>query len=89
MQTSVEIQNLKCGGCGNTITNKLNMLEDISNVLVDIENSTVSFDHANERSLDSVKKTLAKLGYPLLDEKNTLGRKTKSYISCAMGRMGN
>lgn len=89
MQTSVEIQNLKCGGCANTITNKLNMLEDVSNVLVDVENSTVSFNYETKVVFEEVKTTLTKLGYPLVDEKNTLGRKTKSYISCAMGRMGN
>ena len=89
MQTSIEIQNLKYGGCCNTITNKLNTLDDVSNVLVDVENSTLSFDYTTKAVFDAVNRTLAKSGYPLVDEKNTLGRKTKSYISCAMGRMGN
>lgn len=89
MQTSVEIQNLKCGGCDNTITTKLNTLEDVSNVLVDVENSTVPFNYKTKAVFKAVNKTLAKLGYPMVDEKNTFSRKTKSYISRAMGRIGN
>ena len=89
MKTSIEIQNLKCGGCATTISNKLNALKDVGNVSIDVENSTVSFDHTNTIVFEAVKKTLAKLGYPLMDEKNSFDQKTKSYISCAIGKIGS
>ena len=37
MTTTLEIQNLKCGGCAHTIISKLNELEGIQNVSVDTE----------------------------------------------------
>lgn len=89
MKTSVEIQNLKCSGCSNTIINKLSALEDVNDVSVDIDNSIVCFDHATDAIYNVVKKTLAKFGYPLVDEKNNFGSKAKSYISCAIGIMEN
>ena len=47
--TKTEIlQNLKCDGCANTITNALNKLEGISNVKVEIESHSVTFEYNNE-----------------------------------------
>ncbi|MEX0289156.1 MAG: cation transporter [Flavobacteriaceae bacterium] len=89
MRTSVEIQNLKCGGCGNTISNSLKDLKDVEEVVVDVEHSQVSFSYSAQTTLNKVLKTLSKLGYPSIDEKNTLGKKAKSYVSCAIGKMGN
>ena len=43
MQSQFTIQNLKCGGCANTITKGVDSLEGVSNVHVDIDNSVVSF----------------------------------------------
>ena len=49
MIASLEIQNLKCGGCANTITNKLNDLEGIADLNIDNSNDTVSFFYKNRR----------------------------------------
>jgi copper chaperone len=88
MKTSIEIQNLKFGGCATAISHKLNTLKDVGNVSIDVENSTVYFDHTNIIVFQSAKKTLTKLGYPLIDKKNSFGQKTKSYISCVIGKIG-
>ncbi len=87
MQTTVEIQNLKCGGCATTILNKLKALKQVRHVFVDTDTSVVSFEYDTEDDLQQVTATLAKLGYPLVNEKNSLGKKAKSFVSCAMGRM--
>lgn len=87
MRTTIIIQNLKCGGCGNTITNNLKTIDTIGNIQVGVDQSTVSFDYENETALDEVKQTLKKLGYPEEGEKNNLGSKAKSYVSCAIGKM--
>ncbi len=87
MKTSVEIQNLKCGGCCNTITNKLNTFEGVANVLKEVQNSTVSYEYTTDAVSEKVKKALAKFGYPLVDENNSILNKSKSYISCAMGKI--
>jgi len=89
MKSTVQIQNLKCHGCASTITNKLSELEHIKEVTVDVENDSVSFEYDSEDNLETVKKELHKLGYPLVGEDNKLPTKAKSYVSCAIGRMNN
>ena len=89
MKTTVQIQNLKCNGCASTIKNKLSELDNINEVYVDVENDAVSFEYDKEDTLETVKKQLHKLGYPLAGEDNTLPTKAKSYVSCAVGRMNN
>ncbi len=89
MKTSVAIQNLKCDGCGYTLINKLGGLKEVSNVSVDADYSLVSFDYTLTATLEIIKTTLDKLGHPLTDDINSLVRKAKSYVSCAIGKMGN
>ena len=87
MKTIVHIQNLKCGGCANTITKKLNALDDVSEVSVEVEDNSVTFEYLDEHTLDVVKETLAEIGYPEDGERNNLTTKAKSYVSCAFGKM--
>ncbi|TXE10127.1 heavy-metal-associated domain-containing protein [Seonamhaeicola algicola] len=87
MNTTIQIQNLKCGGCANTITTKLSELELVNNVKVDNANNSVSFSYENEETLKTVKTLLVKLGYPEIGNKNVLTTKAKSFVSCAIGRM--
>ena len=87
MKTIVHIQNLKCSGCSNTITKKLNSLDDVSEVSVEVEDNSVTFEYLDEHTLDVVKETLAEIGYPEDGERNNLTTKAKSYVSCAFGKM--
>ena len=87
MKTIVHIQNLKCSGCSNTITKKLNALDDVSEVSVEVEDNSVTFEYLDEHTLDVVKETLAEIGYPEDGERNNLTTKAKSYVSCAFGKM--
>lgn len=87
MNTKIYIQNLKCGGCANTVTKNLVALDGIENVAVNVEESSVSFDFNTEENLELVKNTLYRLGYPEDGEANPLTAKAKSYVSCAVGKM--
>ena len=87
MTTTLEIQNLKCGGCAHTIITKLNDLEGIKNVNVDTETNTVSFENELDKSVEAATKLLSKLGYPVNGNANSIGKKAKSFVSCAVGRM--
>ena len=87
METTLYIQNLKCGGCANTITKGISSMESIDNVLVNVEESTVTFSYSTEEQLEEVKNKLKSMGYPEDGEANTLGAKAKSYVSCAIGKM--
>lgn len=60
MKTSIIIQNLKCGGCANTISNKLEELKGISNIDVDVNTSKVSFNYNSPEEALLVKNTLKK-----------------------------
>ncbi|WP_347922499.1 heavy-metal-associated domain-containing protein [Pontimicrobium sp. SW4] len=89
MKTTLEIQNLKCGGCANTITTRLSAIDHINNVVVNNDDNTVSFDYEEATHLTEAKVLLSKLGYPIVGENNPLTKKAKSFVSCAVGRMNN
>lgn len=87
METTIHIQNLKCGGCANTITKGISSIEAVQNVSVNVDESTVTFSYETEDQVNEVKSKLKSLGYPEDGEANTLGDKAKSYVSCAIGKM--
>lgn len=86
---TITIQNLKCGGCSAQIISKLSQIKDVDNISVDELSSTVSFDYVSEQAIQEVSEVLAEMGYPEFDEKNSLGKKAKSYLSCMVGRVKN
>jgi copper chaperone len=61
MKTTLEIQNLKCGGCAHTIISKLNGLKGIQNVSVNIETNTVSFDNELPNEIETATTLLSQL----------------------------
>jgi len=83
---TIIVQNLKCGGCANTITTKLSELKEVTNVKVNVEESEITFD-ALDTDLEIVKTKLAKMGYPAEDENNSTMQKAKSYVSCMVGKV--
>lgn len=89
METRIEVENIRCGGCANTITKKLLEDERITSVNVDIENQTVvleSDDDVREATL----KTLFGLGYPergSVEGLDSFKEKARSVVSCAIGRI--
>lgn len=87
MKTTFQVQNLKCGGCAKTISNKLSGIKEIKDVIVEKDSSSVSFDHQSADDASLVKETLRKLGYPTIDDENSIVDKAKSFVSCASGKM--
>ena len=87
MNTKVIIQNLKCGGCAKTITKKLSDLDNITDINVDVEESSVSFNYNDDLDFHVVIETLKENGYPVEGDDNSLGTKAKSFVSCAIGKM--
>jgi len=84
----IEVENLKCGGCAQTITSRLLEIDGVTNVSVDNDAETVSYD-GTENTQPTVLETLRKLGYP---EKGSVSgleagvATAKSYVSCAIGK---
>lgn len=87
MKTTINIQNLKCGGCANTIIKKISSLKGISEVEVNNETDSVSFIAEKDEDILTVKEKLFVLGYPSVDDANSLITKAKSFVSCASGRV--
>ncbi len=89
METTILVQNLKCGGCANTISKKLQQLEGISNINITPEQNSVTFNYSTTEQLQAVKNMLVKLGYPPEGEANSISKKVKSYTSCMIGRLNS
>ena len=87
MESTLNIQNLKCGGCANTIVTQLSKLEGISEVIVNNDTDEVSFTSVSENDITIAKDKLSDLGYPIVGDANSLPKKAKSFVSCAVGRM--
>jgi len=89
MSFTLSVENIKCGGCANSIRRALTGVEGVGSVNVDIERGEVRVE-GNEAARPDVAKRLLELGYP---EKGTAAgigaaaAKAKSFVSCAIGRM--
>lgn len=90
MQKTYEVQNVKCGGCANTL--KKSLAEAFGEVEVDLEVTPrkITLDIEPEQE-ETLKTALRKIGYPLVGEEMgtfaTIETKAKSFVSCAVGRM--
>jgi len=85
----VTIENLKCHGCANTIKKGISKLDGVSEVVVNMEDSSVEFAlDENLQQRETIIKKLAKLGYPEKGN-NSFVSKATSYVSCAIGRMSD
>ena len=87
MESTIYIQNLKCGGCATTISKNISTIESVENVSINVENNSISLSHQPD-FLEKIKQTLKKIGYPEQGEDNNIMDKAKSYMSGAVGKMG-
>ena len=86
MTMTIEVENIKCGGCMNTIKKELLQIVGIQEVNITKEEDKI--DIMGEVNRELVIQKLATLGYPEKGNNNLL-HKAKSYVSCAVGRMGS
>jgi copper chaperone CopZ len=80
----IEVENIKCGGCMNSIKTALLKIENVTEVVIDKETDTITIDADNDRAV--FVNTLSSLGYPEKGH-NTLLHKGKSFLSCAVGNL--
>ena len=94
MFQTIEVNNVRCEGCANTIKSSLKK-EGFSGVNVDLscEPRKVTADVEDEAQAAQFREILRKLGYPLCDEEISFGNsatlKAKSFVSCAVGKFSN
>ena len=80
----VQVENIKCSGCIKSIKNELKEIPGVISVDVDLAKSEVML--AGEFEENTVIKKLDQMGYPKVGH-NSLLKKAKSYVSCAIGRI--
>ncbi len=88
---SIEVENIKCGGCANSIRKRLLEIDGVSEVTVDIDAGVVTVE-APETARAVIVATLEKMGYPERGRVAGLkaaGAKAKSFVSCAVGRLSD
>jgi copper chaperone CopZ len=83
----IAIQNLKCHGCAVTIKSGLEEIDGLHDIEIDVDNNEVLYEADSKASSIVLKNKLIQLGYPPAGEKNSLGTKAKSYVSCAIGKI--
>lgn len=90
MKKVFKILNVKCGGCASTLTKELEKKFGEVEVNLEKEPREISLD-IEESEIDSLKSTLRKLGYPMIDDDLSMFEsattKAKSFVSCAIGKM--
>jgi copper chaperone len=70
MQHIIEVENIKCGGCANTITGRLGRIDGVGSVEVDIEHGRIT-EKGSVEGMEAAK------------------ARAKSFVSCAIGKMGS
>jgi copper chaperone len=91
MSYAIAVENIKCGGCANSIRSKLLEQELAQAVEVDIERGEVRIE-GNPEWRDQATLALARMGYPevgSVEGMKAAAAKAKSYVSCAIGRIDN
>ncbi len=94
MHYSFEVQNIRCGGCANTITNKLKEINEVEHVQVDVEKKQVivtTNSTSNTEIERLISEKLIRLGYPETGKSgsNSLKAKATSVVTCAIGKVTN
>ena len=80
----IEVENIKCGGCMNSIKTALLKIENVDEVTINKETDTITIDSSKDRVV--FVNALSHLGYPEKGN-NTLLHKGKSFVSCAVGNL--
>lgn len=87
MIVTIEIQNLKCGGCAHTIISSLEGLSNVEDVHINVASSELTYNCLTAEDKQVVAQKLKNLGYPVIEDENSISLKAKSYISCAIGKI--
>lgn len=81
----IQVENIKCGGCMNSIKKAISAITGVQTVEVIKETETVLVEGAADLR-NSITEKLASLGYPEKGNNNLI-HKAKSFVSCAIGRI--
>ncbi len=88
MLEQIVVENIKCGGCANSIQKGLLKITGVETVDVNIEQGLVTVEGAADR--DKLINSLLLMGYPekgSVEGLSSLKAKATSFVSCAVGKI--
>ena len=85
MEKTIQLENIKCNGCGNSIKKATEAADNVTFLNLNIETGALTVD-GDEKSIENLIKKLHNMGYPEPGKGNLLNTAV-SYVSCAIGRM--
>ena len=92
MKQTFEVINVKCGGCAHTLKTSLEQEFGEIEVNLEVEPRQITLE-LEEDAIPHLRTKLKKLGYLMSDEElSTLegfSTTAKSFVSCAVGKMGS
>jgi len=92
MKQTYEVLNVKCEGCANTLKTKLEEAFGEVEVNLEVEPRQITLD-IDDTNIPALRQALKKLGYPMSDEDLStiegFSTTAKSFVSCAVGKMGS
>ncbi len=89
MSFVIEVENIKCSGCANSIKKKLLQLKGVDSVEIEILPGLVKIEAKNSLK-EEVVALLESIGYPevgSVEGLKSVKAKAKSFVSCAVGKM--
>ena len=89
MTYRISVENIKCGGCASTIRSRLEAMDSVDTIDVDIEQGIVTVE-GHDDAREAVIARLLKLGYPESGTAEGIAAaraRAKSFVSCAVGRI--
>lgn len=92
MKTTIIVDNIRCGGCSNSIHKSLASLTGVFGVEVNIPKSTITVDHTDEVSREDIARKLLSMGYPeegTVQGVQAIKAEAKSFVSCAIGKISS
>jgi copper chaperone len=91
MTYTLQVENIKCGGCANSIRGRLTERGLAEAVEVDVDQGLVHIQ-GDPSGRDRAIEALASMGYPesgSVEGMRAATAKARSFVSCAVGRIDN
>ncbi|MEG2218567.1 MAG: heavy metal-associated domain-containing protein [Muribaculaceae bacterium] len=90
MKTTINVDNIRCGGCSHSIQKSLKTLTGVFSVEVDISNGIITIEHVDELKREELTAKLLSVGYPEVGTAKgfqAIKAGATSLLSCAIGKI--
>jgi copper chaperone len=86
MILDISVENIKCGGCANSIRQAVEKISGVHAVEVNIEEGTIHVEGSEAMQKQEIVTKLQQMGYPEPGKGNPLTT-VNSFVSCMIGRV--